>query len=162
MCVEPPGCCVCWYACLSTYVGLIGIDPGVHVGRFPLTCGGFIFSHIHIGLILSLSHATENPGSWALSGSLLSLGNLRCHCRQKEPWNPSNSSGDYYLLYQRKITLLPKVPPPPLKHKCRLLIMLPPSFHFSHSILRHRFSQTKPLLPPSSPHNEINGGLWSQ
>lgn len=38
----------------------------------PLTCGGFIFPHIHIGLILSLSHASENPGSRALSGPLLS------------------------------------------------------------------------------------------
>lgn len=38
-------------------------EPGVNVGRFPLTYGGFISPHIHIGLILSRSQASENPGS---------------------------------------------------------------------------------------------------
>lgn len=91
-------------------------EPGVHVGRFPLTCGGFIFPHIHIGLILCISHASENPGSRALSGPLLSLGNLRCHCTQKEPWKPSNSSRGYYLQYQKK-TALPLNSSPPSEHR---------------------------------------------
>lgn len=73
---------VCLQVCLGRFEW--DKEPGVLVGRFPLTCGGFIFPHIHIGLMLCLSHASENPGSKALSGPLLSSGNLRCHCRQKK------------------------------------------------------------------------------
>lgn len=108
--------------------------------------------------MLSFSHASENPGSWALSGPLLSLGNLRCHCRQKELWNPSNSSGGYYLLYQRKITLLPTVsdpsapPPRPSTQASAPRKWFPPSFHFfklfSSAAL---FSNQAFSLPPRAP-----------
>lgn len=132
------------HVCLQVCLGRFEWDkePGVHVGRFPLTCGGFIFPHIHIGLMLCLSHASENPGSKALSGPLLSSGNLRCHCRQKKLWKPSNSSGGYYLLYQKKIALLPIATSPLQASAVCLLVMLPlflpfpvPSFHFSNSLL---------------------------
>lgn len=128
----------CVHLCLQVYLCRFEGDkePGVHVGRFPLTCGGFIFPHIHIGLMLCLSHASENPGSKALSGPLLSSGNLRCHCRQKKPWKPSNSSGGYYLLYQKKIALLPTDPPPPPPSvSCLSPCNASPIFPFSNPFL---------------------------
>lgn len=83
----------------------------MHTGRFPLTCGGFIFSHIHIGLILCLSHASAKP--WRPSPLRPSslFGNLRCQHTQKGQWKLSNSSRAHYLQYQKKIALLPNTNP---------------------------------------------------
>ena len=51
--------CVCACVCLCGFGG--DKEPGVRVGRFPLTCGGFIFPHIHIGLILCLFPCQWKP-----------------------------------------------------------------------------------------------------